>query len=42
MIKGFKAKLVEEANPFTEVPDDDVRQVGEVVEEMMDEDERRQ
>ena len=42
VIEGFKAKLAEEATPLTEVSDDEVRQAGEVVEEMMDEDEGRQ
>ena len=42
MIEGFKAKLAEEVTPLIEVLDDEVRQAGEVVEEMMDEDEGRQ
>ena len=42
VIKGFKAKLAEEVTPLTEIPDDEVRQAGEVVKEMMDEDEGRQ
>ena len=42
VIEGFKAELAEEVTPLTEVPDDEVRQIGEVVEEMMDEDEGRQ
>ena len=42
VIKGFKAKLVEDATPLTEIPDDEVRQAGKMVEEIMDKDERRQ
>ena len=42
VIKGFKAKLAEDETLLTEIPDDEVRQAGEVVEEMMDEDEGRQ
>ena len=41
MIEGFKAKLVEKANPITEVPDDEVRQPGDEEPETMDEDEGR-
>ena len=42
VIKGFKAKLTEEATPLTEIPDDEVHQAGDMVEKMMDEDEGRQ
>ena len=42
VIQGFKAKLAEEATSFTEIPDDEVCQAGEVVEEMIVEDEGRQ
>ena len=41
MIEGFKAKLIEEATPLTEVSDDEILQAGEVEEEMMDDDEGR-
>ena len=42
VIEGFKAMLTKEATPLIEVPDDEVRQPSEVVEDMMDEDEGRQ
>ena len=42
MIEGFKAKLAEEATPLTEVPNDEIRQPGEVEQKMMDEDEGKQ
>ena len=42
VIEGFKAKLAEEATPPTEIPDDEVYPAGDMVEELMDEDERRQ
>ena len=41
VIEGFKAKLTKEATPLTEILDDVVCQAGKMVEEMMDEDERR-
>ena len=42
MIEGFKAKLAEEVTSITEILDDEVRQVDNMVGEMMDEDEGRQ
>ena len=42
VIEGFKAKPIEETTPLTEVPNNEVHQLGEVMEEMMDEDEGRQ
>ena len=42
MIEGFKVKLTEKATPLTKVPNAEVRQASEVVDEMMDEDEGRQ
>ena len=32
VIEGFKAKLTEEATLLTEITDDEVRQVGDMVE----------
>ena len=42
MIEGFKAKLAKEATLLTKIPNDEVCQVDDMVEEMMDEDEGRQ
>ena len=41
VIEGFKAKLAEEATAITEIPDDKTQQACDMVQEMMDEDERR-
>ena len=41
VIEGFKAKLAEESNSLTEVPNDQIRQPGEVEQEMMHEDKGR-
>ena len=41
VIEGFKAKPIEEAIPITEIPDDETQQVSDMVQELMDEDERR-
>ena len=38
VIDGFKAKLAEEAVPITEVPDDEVQQLGAEKPERMEED----
>ena len=42
VIEGFKAKFAEEATPLIEIPNDEVLQIGEVVEEIMDKDEGMQ
>ena len=42
VIEGFKAKLAEEATPFTEVPDDKVRQPGKEEPKTMDKDKGRE
>ena len=41
MIEGFKDKFDEEAIPITEILDDETQQACDMVQEMMDEDERR-
>ena len=41
MIEGFKAKLAKEVTPITEIPNNETQQASDMVQELMDEDERR-
>ena len=41
MIEGFKAKLVEEVTSIIEIPDDETQYESDMVQELMDEDDRR-
>ena len=41
MIEGFKAELVKEVTPIIEIPDDETQQASDIVQELMDKNERR-
>ena len=42
LIEGFKAKFTKEVTPITEIPNDEAQQASDMVEELMDKDERRE